>query len=286
MSRLKPTIAFVVALVAVGAVWSMRSKWTATRSSPGVSIAIEVDGTAREPVDSVRLSKRSPERRYEGWRLWRLAPLIGVDLAGAVVILDHADGKLGGFSLPPAATGVESWFAADAKGRAAIIVASSSAEPLPALDVVDGFASLTKIRVTTRAGRSISAAKARSNGTEVANLSISFADGSSTQWTMADLQRVPARQRIPTERGDVPGWSLRDIAAALVDRTARVGSIANAQGEASTISAPDWSDSKRTPILRVNQRGSWKFDWIDSATKSSLAEGSLRDVSTIRFVAR
>jgi hypothetical protein len=86
---------------------------------------------------------------------------------------------------------------------------------------------------------------------------------------------------VPTERGEVPAWSLRDVAVTLVDGKARIASLADATGRVSTLSDAAWNDATRVPVVRLNQRGVWKFDWIDAATKKTLGEGSLRNVARL-----
>jgi NAD(P)-dependent dehydrogenase (short-subunit alcohol dehydrogenase family) len=122
-------------------------------------------------------------------------------------------------------------------------------------------------------------------GRDDASLTVTFADGRVARWTSADLERVAQREREPTERGDVSAWSLRDVVATLVDKDARVDVIANGAGETSTISTAAWLDVQRAPVLRANQRGLWKFDWIDATTKQPMRDGRLRNVTALRIAA-
>jgi hypothetical protein len=116
--------------------------------------------------------------------------------------------------------------------------------------------------------------------THTAALAISRGNGRSATWGLEDLGRVRARGDVPTERGAASAWSLRDVAAALLDKGERVSALSNAQGQTLIVSAADWADPKRLPLLRVNHRGLWKFDWVDASTRATLGDG-IRDVSGI-----
>jgi len=251
------------------------------RTGAQTSVSVEVDGVVQAPLDAAGLAKWTPERRHARWRLWRLARLIDVDLAGAALVLDYADGTRGGFAAPQPGAAADVWLAADDEGRAALVLAAPSAQRLPSLDVAAASARFTGIRITTATRRS--ALTRRDAGCDDVSLSITFADGRVAKWTSADLERVAQREREPTERGDVPAWSLRDVVATFVDKDARVAAIANAAGETSTISTAAWLDLQRAPVLRANQRGLWKFDWIDATTKQPMRDGRLRNVTALRI---
>ncbi|MCU1282248.1 MAG: hypothetical protein JWM53_5794 [bacterium] len=111
-----------------------------------------------------------------------------------------------------------------------------------------------------------------------APLSISRGNGRSAIWKLDDLERVRARTDVSTERGAASAWSLREVAATLLDRGDRISALSNAQGQTLLVSAADWADETRLPLLRVNHRGLWKFDWVDAATRAPRA-GGMRDVS-------
>jgi hypothetical protein len=108
-------------------------------------------------------------------------------------------------------------------------------------------------------------------------LSIALDGGGSAKWRLADLWRVPANLRVSTARGEMPAWSLRDVAHVLAGEHARVGALTSARGETLILPAADWDDPSRLPILRINRRGLWKFEWLEASTKAPGA--GLKDVT-------
>jgi hypothetical protein len=130
----------------------------------------------------------------------------------------------------------------------------------------------------------VSCSTPKKSGTDVAKrtapLSVSRGNGRSATWGLEDLGRVRVRGDIPTERGAASAWSLRDVAATLLDKGERITALSNAQGQTLILSPADWADQTRLPLLRVNHRGSWKFDWVDASTRATLGDG-MRDVSGI-----
>jgi hypothetical protein len=114
--------------------------------------------------------------------------------------------------------------------------------------------------------------------TRAAPLAISRANGPAATWKLEDLQRVRVRKEVATEWGAASAWSLRDVAAALLDKGERISALSNAKGQTLTISAADWADESRLPLLRINHRGLWKFDWVD-ATALKAFSGGMRDVA-------
>ena len=116
-----------------------------------------------------------------------------------------------------------------------------------------------------------------------APLSVSRGNDRSSSWSSEDLGRVGVRGGISTERGAASAWSLREVAATLLDKGERIGSLGNAEGQTLIIWAAEWADQARLRLLRVNHRGLWKFDWVDASTGTRLA-GGMRDVSAIAVV--
>jgi hypothetical protein len=271
-------------------------------------IAVEVDKKRQEPITAERMTKQAPDRRYDGWKLWRLGALLGGGLAeGSYVELERADGTRAGFRTPPESSGVEVVLAADENGKAALFVARlTEAGARSALAAARTVAPTVKVvRVTTASpaapraaegGRGRSVAGRRSGGAPAvaaaeavtmgdaalpaAPLSVSRSNDRSSTWSFEDLGRVRVRGGISTERGAAAAWSLREVAATLLDKGERIGSLGNAQGQILIITPAEWADEARLPLLRVNHRGLWKFDWVDASTGARLA-GGMRDVSAL-----
>ena len=53
---------------------------------PEVSIAVEVDGVARAPIDGARLRATAPDYADEDRRAWRIAPLVGAPAGSQISV--------------------------------------------------------------------------------------------------------------------------------------------------------------------------------------------------------
>jgi hypothetical protein len=283
-------------------------------------IAVMIGTEVHAPLTDDALRRNSPDRTIRGWRLWRLQPLLdGQPAPGSYVNLERSDGSRAGLSTPAATSGFDIVLALAPTGRSSLILSRlDGPSPLPP-GLARTDATLTRVHVIPPlsvpstavnwggGGRgqqrnAAPAAAATSSGSSAASpasiaptvpkgqadmaaveppaLKVVLADGGAASWTRAAMVRVPARSDIPTENGLVSAWSLRDVAATLVAPGARIATLTSSTGETLTLSREEWTDEARQPLLRVNHRGMWKFDWIDGATRRPLAHG-MRDVVSV-----
>ena len=102
-------------------------------------------------------------------------------------------------------------------------------------------------------------------------------DGKRVAPALAELAKLPTVP-VDADGESRPGWSLRDLAAA-VSAGARVTAVIGADGERIDIDDAAWSDTARVPVLRTNRRGSQvKFAW----SRAGVAERE----TEVRSVAR
>ncbi len=87
--------------------------------------------------------------------------------------------------------------------------------------------------------------------------------------------------------GNATGQTFRDLRAV---SSARWGgrAVTTIQGNASTppirISPEAWADASRVPCIRINKRGSWRFQWVDASGRPLREEPGMRDVSRIQLL--
>jgi hypothetical protein len=102
-------------------------------------------------------------------------------------------------------------------------------------------------------------------------------------WTRTDFAKVKTIS-VAGDQGDEQrsAWSLRDIAATLVDPKASVMELSGEGGGKMTIDAASWKDAGKQPILRQNRRGILKFYWVDAQGKPLEGDG-LRGVHELKI---
>jgi hypothetical protein len=107
-------------------------------------------------------------------------------------------------------------------------------------------------------------------------------DGKSrTPWRLADLG--PATVEMVGDGGTKRnGWSLRELVARRIDRRARVVAVVAAEGTVE-ISAQDWNDGARLPVLRLNRRNALRLQWMAVDGTAAIGPGA-RDVRGLRLL--
>lgn len=87
-------------------------------------------------------------------------------------------------------------------------------------------------------------------------------DGAKATWNKDAFERVPRLTGHNRSGESREAWSLRAMAAEIVGPGARVTSVTGG-GETVAISAEQWNDTTRTPILHTTRRGTLKFRWVE-----------------------
>lgn len=129
-------------------------------------------------------------------------------------------------------------------------------------------------------GASTNKGKEKEEEREQAAVSSSLAiivDGKpSGEWTVDKLRGLASSKGGSEDMR----WSLRDATTTLVGANARVIAVL-AQGNRLEIEPKQWSDASRHPILRVNRKGDYKFQWEGGDSISNLSE--LRQLTGIEI---
>ena len=108
-------------------------------------------------------------------------------------------------------------------------------------------------------------------------------DGKPVTWTRAEFAKVkPVQISGDSGEGQRDGWSLRDVAATLVDPKAAVTELTGEGGGKMAIDAASWKDAGKQPILRQNRRGILKFYWVDAQGRPLEGDG-LRGVRELKI---
>lgn len=112
-----------------------------------------------------------------------------------------------------------------------------------------------------------------------APLAVVIAGGAPTSWSPASFAPLP-RFTVHADNNDKDAWSLRDVVHALVGPKARVTGAVTGDGDHPKIDAKDWADKSKTPVLRINRRGQYKIEWVDSDGDMT-NDDDVRDVRSI-----
>ena len=104
------------------------------------------------------------------------------------------------------------------------------------------------------------------------------AGGTTTVWAEAEFLEVPRIAGAASDGEARDTWSLRELVHTLVGPTARLAAVVGPDG-AKDVTAADWNDASKTPILHTTRRGTLKFRWADA--KGAWGDTVVRDVSRI-----
>ncbi|HJZ88518.1 MAG TPA: hypothetical protein VKN99_25270 [Polyangia bacterium] len=252
-------------------------------------IEVDVDGREVAPIDANILAAHPPDFHEGGRRAWRLAGLLGALYArpGSVLEVEDADGVKTTFLRP----------AEKIEGREPVLMLNQRGEVLVALMNPDepwpGFhgrggnrgrpgdpsqrvRGVRRLRLYVAQG-----AEPAPPSTPGFSIAVIVDGKPPLTWTRADLARV-GKLAVSGDSGEGSreGWSLREVARALVDAKASVVSLRGEGGRELAIDPSQWRDPTRLPVLRLNRRGQLKFQWTGKDGHEVLGEG-LRGVSEI-----
>jgi hypothetical protein len=241
-----------------------------------IHIDVEIEGAEAPPITRARLEKMSPTYDDGQRRGWPLADFFGWLYARPDIALEVEDhsGQAARFERPGSdPEGRELLLLVDREGTAR--VARRAHGEKPSAISGDQKAPVRKLRLVL-----ISQAAA-----PVAPVALAVdLDGKSRNPLQLD-DLGPATMELVGDGGAKrSGWSLRELVARRVDRRARVVAVVGAEGTVE-ISARDWNDGARIPVLRLNRRHTLRLQWM--AADGSAADGpGAREVRGLRLVSR
>lgn len=255
-----------------------------------VAIDVEIDGAPSTRIDAARLERTPPDFSRDGLRAWRLGTLLGSSAERPDVVVE-ATGE-GGLTMlfrrERVATEPAPVLALTRRGEVVVAVVRPS-EPFPEYhgrgggqqrpgDPLPRLQAVTKLRVyLDRGERSAPAPSPAGVGPQV---TMRLVDGTSIPLTASSLERV-ARVKTEAVGMERDAWSLREIVSAFAGADARVVAVVG-DGTRKELSAHEWSDTSRVPILRIGSGGHrFKFRWIEKDGK--LGEAEVKDVLSVEL---
>lgn len=96
-----------------------------------------------------------------------------------------------------------------------------------------------------------------------------------------ELAGVPKIAIAGEGEGRREAWSVREVVMRLVGPKARVVSVRGQGADRQTVERSAWDNGARTPVLRLNRRGLFKFQWVRASDGEPEERGDVRDVTSI-----
>jgi hypothetical protein len=262
-------------------------------------IPLEIDGEAAPPIDAAQLRALAPDFADDDHRAWKLTRLLGEPFArpGAVV---EAEGESGvAITMRPPAGPAEPQPVLTLTRRGELAAALVKADdPFPDYhgrggrlrrpgDPLPRIFPVTRLSIYVAEGRPQDGGQGGSlneqgwSRHELSRLTILVGGKPAPDWPATLAQLETSWAIADGERR--PGWSLREIAARVAPEKRVVALLAEGN-QRREITAAEWQDETRTPIVRANRRGSQiKFQWVDGAQGVADKDSELRGVTTIEL---
>jgi hypothetical protein len=100
-------------------------------------------------------------------------------------------------------------------------------------------------------------------------------------WSPEQVAALPRISSMNKNGEARDSWSLRDAAAKLIAPGARVTALISDDGERLDVTPADWSDTHKTLVLRVSNRGGYKAHW--SAADGSSGDAVIKNVTKVEL---
>lgn len=239
-----------------------------SQKETALSIALELDGHPAPPINQKTLEAHPASPDKDGRRSWPIATLLGPAMAekSLAITVYGAEGR--SITMPrPKDHTTEPLLILEKDGATS---ASMSGDQAPAL-----AGPITRITVTSTDKEKV---EERAQVTDIKPLAIKLDGQDAPEWSYDALMKLIAAKGVSRDT-----WSLRDAAASFVGPKARVVAVINAEEERMELPKSEWANSERTPAMRVNRQGQYKFTWSGgNPMTGGIAE--LRNVRVIELV--
>ncbi len=260
----------------------------------GIRIEVEIDGELAPPIDSALLRRVEPDFRSGARRSWKIERLVGPAAARPKNVLEVEDAEGVATVFPPGARRMwEPVLSLNRRGD--LLLALRAREDAarafhgrggnrgrpgsPRRQIRD----VAKLKLYERERVRASASDKRRRGGEAA-MEV-FVDGERTaSWRASDLSTV---EKLPAVAGSggrraAEAWSLHTIVRTLIGPDGVVSAVQGRDGGALELDPADWSDADKVPVLWLNRRGEFKFEWHTPSGRR-LPGAGVRGVSQIHL---
>ncbi len=260
------------------------------RGFPAVVIEVGIVDSDAPAVPLAVPDAWPPARAADGRRTWLLAPLLkgARGNLAAFVEVEDTQGRWTELTEPLREGGGLVW-ALEVAGEepARVLRVQPDGSPAPSEDQARAVADVVRVRMRVdprvSTGSTAAVPDAAAQREALGTLAIAV-DGQATD---VDPQRLATLSPLAIH-GDDGGrtrdaWDARALARAMAGPTARIVRVRGDGGRQLELAPAGWNDDARTPVLRLNRRGRWKFHWIDGASRP-LDGATLRNLTGIEIV--
>ncbi len=260
----------------------------------GIRIEVEIDGEPAPPIDSALLRRVEPDFRTGARRSWKIERLVGPAAARPKNVLEVENAEGVATVFPPAARRMwEPVLSLNRRGDLLVALRAREAATRafhgrggnrgrpgsPRRQIRD----VAKLKLYERErGRAFAPGQRRRGGDAAVGV---FVDGERTaSWRASDLSTV---EKLPAVAGSSgrrarEAWSLHTIIRTLIGPDEVVSALQGRDGGALELDPADWSNADKVPVLRLNRRGEFKFEWHTPAGRR-LPGAGVRGVSEIHL---
>ena len=252
----------------------------ACKSEPAIVVPVTIDGKAAAPIDAARLRSTAKALDQRERRAWTLAALLGGRYTKPGTLLEIFDdaGEVTRIREPVFLQ----------KGRQLVLAIGSDGKPrvlwwkpgevIPEATAGTRKPALRELRLSDAPPEP----EPPPPPIEVAVL----VDGvQRATWTEEWLRQQKAIEVHGDDGTARTGWPLRALVAAGFGKNA-VAVAVDGKDRNVPITAQQWNDAARTPLLRLNRRHNLKFQWFGADGRATDDASSVRAVRAIRVVLR
>jgi hypothetical protein len=242
---------------------------------PPLRIAVEIDLEPGPPVDAARLAVLPPDLENGERRAWDLGPLLGeryyergarldvIDSGGTSVSFSEPSRRQDGRRPALVLNQKGEWFVELVEPDAETAHGRGGNRGRPAART-QRMTDVAQLRLFTPSGGVSRRRPRESNEVQV------VMDGERVAtWTPESLAKVP---KLPIDRLSPrlqKAWGLREAVSTLPGPPKRVVRVGSSEGRSLEIPEELWKDAAQIPVMRLNQRGMIKLEWIDASGRRS-----------------
>jgi len=249
-------------------------------------IPVTVDGDKAVVINHDVLAGREPDFVQQDRRAWRLGSLVGDRYNPSLAVeVEDGDGQRHLVARPGQAGDAEAVVLAVNRTGEVRVALVAVKDPFPPFHGRGGNRGRrgdpSRVREVKRILISTSiATSAKSAGFQ---LGVVVEGGQPRSWAKAELDQVkPVELDAEDGEGERHAWPVRELVKSHVGAGYVLVEVSAEGGERLAISAEQYADMTRTPVLRENRQGLLKFMWID-AERRPTGEHELRAVRSIRL---
>ena len=240
-----------------------------------LKILVEIDGKPAEPITATHLSAIDPDYTDKDRRAWRIGSVVGAAFqrSNAVVEIGTSQGGTMLMRVPKSPNDLQPVLSLTRRGNL-IAALVSPQDPFPSYHGRGGrlqrpgdprphVSAIEKLRIyVEKPSESQVWQENQQRGRAALASMILRVDGKAMSTNVKQFAQI-APLSIQGDTGERrAAWPLKKVVSLVEDSQPQAVIVADQDGGTLSISMTDWTNSKKTPVLRVNRQGLLKFQWL------------------------